>query len=139
MAGKTETHTADWLVYSREHNAWWRANRSGYTNDIAQAGRYSKAEAEGCCNKRDEQQDGSPSEVAVIAPEAGEQLARADAAEALLSDWLPALSAVHDGEYNEHTGKMVLTEDQWTEISEAAAAFRAFLGKNIPSTKEETV
>ncbi len=57
----------------------------------------------------------------------GTILARAGAAEALLSDWLPSLKAVHDGEYNEHTGKMVLTEDQWTGISEAAAAFRAFL------------
>ena len=79
-----EGHTAGpriWLVYSREHNAWWRHNKAGYTTYIDGAGRYTKSDAQGCCNARDEQPDGSPSEVAVIAPEAQ---ARADAAEALL-------------------------------------------------------
>ena len=58
--------------------------------------------------------------------------ARADAAEALLSDWLPSLQAVHDGEYHEYSGDVRLTEDQWTGISEAAAAFKAFLAETAP-------
>lgn len=63
---------AYWLVYSYEHNAWWRANFSGYTDDIAQAGRYTRAQALTCCNTRDTRPSGLPSEVAVIAPEAAD-------------------------------------------------------------------
>ena len=86
MTSKEQTamnEHANWLVYSREHNAWWRTNAAGYTNDIAQAGRYAEAGAKFHCNARDKQPDGSPSEVAVIAPEFQ---ARADAAERLLAD-----------------------------------------------------
>jgi len=38
-----------WLVWSHEHNAFWRPERAGYTKLIEQAGRYSKAEAEAIC------------------------------------------------------------------------------------------
>ena len=33
------------VVYSFEHQAWWMANRCGYTRDITLAGIYSRAEA----------------------------------------------------------------------------------------------
>ncbi len=38
-----------WLVYSREHNGWWRSNRCGYIDEIAFAGRYTKTEADEIC------------------------------------------------------------------------------------------
>lgn len=34
-----------WLIWSIEHNAWWRPNRMGYTPDRSSAGRYSDADA----------------------------------------------------------------------------------------------
>ncbi len=55
--------------------------------------------------------------------------AERDRMAALLENWLPSLHAVHEGEYNEYTGKVLLTEDQWTGISEAEVAFRAILEK----------
>lgn len=38
-----------WLVWSHEHNAFWRANEAGYTRFIESAGRYTRAEAEAIC------------------------------------------------------------------------------------------
>lgn len=29
-----------WLIWSREHGAWWAANSMGYTKDRSRAGRY---------------------------------------------------------------------------------------------------
>lgn len=37
------------LVWSNEHMAYWRENRSGYTDDLAQAGRYTEQEADTIC------------------------------------------------------------------------------------------
>lgn len=34
-----------WLVWSNQRGMWWRANRSGYTQFIEEAGRYSREEA----------------------------------------------------------------------------------------------
>lgn len=34
------------LLWSGKHNAWWGPNQSGYTALVAEAGRYSEAEAE---------------------------------------------------------------------------------------------
>lgn len=59
-----------WLIYSREHNAFWRPDSSGYTYDIDAAGRYTEEDAKANCTMRDPQRDGSPSEIAVVAPEA---------------------------------------------------------------------
>lgn len=66
-----------WMVYSREHNRWWRTNGAGYTVDMAQAGRYSKDEADTICRRacggrgghRDDSDEGPP-EFSVLAPEA---------------------------------------------------------------------
>ena len=30
----------NWLIWSNEHHAWWKANKCGYTKDVATAGRY---------------------------------------------------------------------------------------------------
>jgi hypothetical protein len=42
---------AEYLVYSREHNAWWRPNRCGYTTDEEGAGRYTRVEAIRICDQ----------------------------------------------------------------------------------------
>jgi hypothetical protein len=34
-----------YLIWSYEHNAWWKPNQRGYTKNIAEAGRYTLAEA----------------------------------------------------------------------------------------------
>ncbi len=69
-----------YLVFSWEHNAFWRPNRQGYTRFIDRAGRYSKADAEAICvaasygNGRQfaEQpdEDTPPNEICFPAPEA---------------------------------------------------------------------
>lgn len=62
--------TAKWLVYSREHNLWWRAERCGYTVDRAKAGRYTQEEAESICETVSRRVlddiDEGPSEFAVL-------------------------------------------------------------------------
>lgn len=35
----------DYLIWSIEHGMWWRPNRAGYTIRVAEAGRYTLAEA----------------------------------------------------------------------------------------------
>lgn len=34
-----------WLIWSIEHNAWWRANHNGYSENRDDAGRYPYEEA----------------------------------------------------------------------------------------------
>lgn len=43
-----------WLIWSVEHGAWWRANRSGYTCLRSEAGRYKLDEAVDICNGANE-------------------------------------------------------------------------------------
>ncbi|GIK44750.1 MAG: hypothetical protein K8L99_32835 [Anaerolineae bacterium] len=42
-----------YLIFSKRHTngvaMWWRPNASGYTNDVNEAGRYSKIEVESYC------------------------------------------------------------------------------------------
>lgn len=35
----------EYVIWSHEHGQWWGPNHCGYTDDLAKAGRYSKAEA----------------------------------------------------------------------------------------------
>jgi hypothetical protein len=42
-------HGGRWLIWSNEHGAWWNPIWSGYTFDVAQAGRYSLSEAKKIC------------------------------------------------------------------------------------------
>ncbi len=39
-----------YLVWSNEHNSWWRANSGGYTSYVESAGEYTKEEALSICN-----------------------------------------------------------------------------------------
>lgn len=34
-----------YLLWSNKHDAWWRPGAQGYTEDIAEAGEYTEAEA----------------------------------------------------------------------------------------------
>ena len=35
----------NYLIWSNEHQLWWRPNSRGYTSDLDQAGRYTRDEA----------------------------------------------------------------------------------------------
>ena len=39
-------NTGDYVIWSFEHEAWWRPDRRGYTPDLKQAGRYTQADAD---------------------------------------------------------------------------------------------
>lgn len=49
--GDEASPAPQWLIWSHEHSAWWRPNRLGYTGDVAQAGRYTKEDAQQICDK----------------------------------------------------------------------------------------
>ncbi|MER7280505.1 hypothetical protein ABT369_39310 [Dactylosporangium sp. NPDC000244] len=57
------------LLWSNRWNSWWGPNRSGYTSDVWQAGRYTRAEA--VAEARCDAHENPPPIVAVLAPEAG--------------------------------------------------------------------
>lgn len=85
---------AIWLVYSREHNAWWRPTASGYTNHIEAAGRYTKTAAEAHCGTRDYHDKDNPPEVMSLAPEAGD----------IMDDLLDALKNLADDAMHHQDG-----------------------------------
>ena len=67
-----------WLIYSREHNAWWRPKAAGYTSHIENAGRYTYDEAISRAAVRDggkPDPDRGVSEVVFLAPEAASAMA----------------------------------------------------------------
>jgi len=39
-----------WLIWSREHQAWWLPGKMGYTRELEKAGRYSQFEARKICD-----------------------------------------------------------------------------------------
>lgn len=60
-----------WLVWSNEHRCWWGPKFSGYTGDVWQAGRYTRAQAVEACGRRSWAPGQPPPEVMVAAPEDG--------------------------------------------------------------------
>lgn len=59
-----------WLIVSWEHNAFWKPARMGYTRIIADAGRYSFAEAKAIVEQANiAQAYDDPHETMVLAPE----------------------------------------------------------------------
>jgi hypothetical protein len=59
--------SAGWLIWSNEHQMWWKADRAGYTADMMCAGRYSLEAATAEAGVR-ETDAGMPGEVVVRAP-----------------------------------------------------------------------
>lgn len=43
-----------YLIWSNEHNAWWRPDARGYTAFLKDAGRYTRDEALRHCQTRDQ-------------------------------------------------------------------------------------
>ena len=39
----------NYLIWSNEHQLWWRPNNRGYRSDLNQAGRYARSEALEIC------------------------------------------------------------------------------------------
>lgn len=54
-----------WLIWSHEHQAWWRANAQGYTTYRKDAGRYSWAEALAILNDANYKLPKAPNEALV--------------------------------------------------------------------------
>ena len=44
-----ESSTDDYLIWSNEHAAWWRAGNRGYSRGLAYAGRYTREQALAIC------------------------------------------------------------------------------------------
>lgn len=58
-----------YLVWSNEHRAYWRPNKSGYTTNWLEAGRYSADDAAECCSRRTWEPCKPPPEVMILAPD----------------------------------------------------------------------
>ena len=63
-----------YLIWSAEWRLWWRPGRSGYTDAVDQAGRYSRQEASQICPghpRAGNPNQAGPWEIPVLAPESG--------------------------------------------------------------------
>lgn len=49
MADEIDPFGGKYVIWSREHGAWWRADSAGYCSEFLGAGLYGKAEAEAIC------------------------------------------------------------------------------------------
>ncbi|TDD54558.1 hypothetical protein E1286_05035 [Nonomuraea terrae] len=58
-----------YLVWSNEHRAYWGPNKSGYTTDWLNAGRYGAKDAADCFGARSWEPRKPPPEVMVLAPD----------------------------------------------------------------------
>jgi hypothetical protein len=73
MTQRSTPVTAEmYLVWSNEHRCWWNPNSSGYTRQVARAGRYSRAEAIEISRGRGWPSTGIPDEVPVLERDAME-------------------------------------------------------------------
>ncbi len=62
-----EELSAGWLIWSNEHQMWWKDNQAGYTADVMCAGRYAREDALAETGVRTTL-TGQPGEVVVRAP-----------------------------------------------------------------------
>lgn len=77
-ASSDQETLAQYLVWSNEHAAWWGKDRCGYTRIIANAGRYSRAEALSIAGTREggwHVRKGNPDEIAIPEQDAIDQYA----------------------------------------------------------------
>jgi hypothetical protein len=77
--------TADWLMWDAKGRLWWKSGGTGYTRQLAQAGRFTESEALKCQISSDLTSDRHDVAIplsAVATPDAG---------------WLPIESAPKDG------------------------------------------
>lgn len=67
----TMTKEQRWLIWSNEHQYWWRPASMGYTGKISQAGRYTFEMANSLCAEArlGLPTNAEPSEVMMLAPE----------------------------------------------------------------------
>jgi hypothetical protein len=66
MALSEEQSMADnYLIWSNEHNAWWCAARSGYTDMASRAGRFTRDEAFKIAFQRDRTPDAPLPEIPI--------------------------------------------------------------------------
>ncbi len=65
-----DTPSDRYLVWSNEHTAWWRPNAAGYCTSVADAGRFTKEEAEDHASCRSRLPNGDPPEVVVTEADA---------------------------------------------------------------------
>lgn len=54
-----------YLIWSIEHNAWWKSSSRGYTRDIGMAGFYQPEEAEKICRDANRSMSTPPMEAMV--------------------------------------------------------------------------
>lgn len=62
------------LIWSTEHNAYWRPDSAGYTRIQSEAGRYSEQEAQAICDSNSRRSGSTldecvPAEIMMVAPE----------------------------------------------------------------------
>ena len=59
--------SADYLVWSNEHRAWWGPNNCGYSTSLAFAGRYTRSDALAIAKgaRNGWSPEGNPDEIAV--------------------------------------------------------------------------
>lgn len=120
----TQHTPTPWLVYSREHNLWWRPNASGYTHHMSEAGRYSQADATKHCLSRSRGDDGPP-EFMVPAPET---LDHHDELVAALKEL--SFAEAHYRQMHDYYGKGALVTGQaWRRLKLAGDNARAILDK----------
>lgn len=67
-------HTIYYLIWSTEHNAYWRPENTGYTRRQIEAGRYTKEEARKICESNSRRAGSTlpedvPPEIMMVAPE----------------------------------------------------------------------
>lgn len=51
-----------WLIWSIEHDAWWRPNSNGYTLKLEDAGKYTFEQAFDICHGANEHETKTPNE-----------------------------------------------------------------------------
>ena len=79
--------TDDYLIWSHEHAAWWKAGGLGYTADIARSGVYSREEAIAIVRGATQDWTRPPNEIAVAIVDLPDEAQRLPALSSASSRW----------------------------------------------------